>query len=202
MIRVSDPPNWILTTVFGAILGALFTDYKSIVLYPFRRLRKTQYVGVWDEYHWTWKDGKKLLCHARFDIRRGLLTPYSVDFRHVNSPDFDSEKARTTALQYKGTLRLEEGHVVIDLHATTHLESVSYRFPKWIPSASDFVVGIWMSFDHTGAPAAGGAILTRNELSASEVTHSIHERLDSLEGLLRVTGKAPGRTHANAPEKP
>lgn len=195
MVDLSQSPNWIVNIVLGAIAGALFTDYKNIVLYPLRRLKKTQYTGTWEEYHWTWKAGKKHLSHARLRITRGLLTPYSVDFWHVDLSPQASGDGHPTELRYKGTLEVEEGHVLIDLHATTHLETLSYRFHKWIPSSSDFVAGVWMSFDHTGAPAAGGALLTRNEVGSAEAARVLHERLDSLEGLLRVIDKGKDRRH-------
>ena len=173
-------PNWIITAAVGAVLGKFVNDYGALLLYPIRRFKKDQYTSEWYEYHWSFRGNKKTLCPAKLVIRHGLLVPYAVRFSHVSSTGTPS------VLQYKGTMRLEERDVVIELSAITHTETLTYRFPKWIPSASDRLVGLWMSFDHTGAPAAGGTLLSRTSLTDLEASKYLHDGLAGSDGFLRV----------------
>jgi hypothetical protein len=186
-------PNWIVTSVVGAVLGALVSAYGTLLGYPIRRLRRNHYVGDWFEYHWTYHSGQRHLWRARLCIRRGYLQSYSVQFDHlpqqVSQPSGGTAPAAPSedrVLRYRGEMHLRENHVVITLNAHTHEESLVYRFRQWIPSNKDPVPGLWMSFDHTGAPAAGAALLSDRELSEAEVEAGFRSAIESAPGLLRV----------------
>jgi hypothetical protein len=193
MIDALTSPNWVVTTILGAVLGALLSAYGSLILYPIRRLKRDQYIGEWSEYHWTWKDGRKNLCRGRFTVKRGLLAPYSVEFDHLPQKTNGKTSTHSKDLRYKGRLRLEDGHVVFDFRGTTHTESITYRFPRWIPSSSDRIVGIWMSFDHTGTPSAGGAMLVRGDLTDLQAANFLNAHLTTSDGLLRICTQAASR---------
>lgn len=188
-------PPWYITTIIGGIVGVAITGMGPILTYPVRRFRKDQYIGKWYEYHWTWHGGAKKLWHAKLVIRRGVKSKYTVSFDHLPqmaasssvklSPD-SQEVADSDHLKYSGDLRTERGHIILVLGGTTHQESLMYRFRDWIPSSSDRVVGLWMSYDHSGSPAAGAALLSRKELSDAEAIQFIESHFASSRGLLRI----------------
>ncbi|MGO9319798.1 MAG: hypothetical protein ACLQBY_03185 [Solirubrobacteraceae bacterium] len=76
-------------------------------------------------------------------------------------------------LAYKGTLRIENDQLLIEMDATTHNEHLVYRFLNRIPSNASVVPGIWMSFDHDSHPAAGAAILSDRAMAADEAEKEI-----------------------------
>lgn len=187
-ILSTTEPNWLVTTLVGAAIGALIPSFGPAVLYPFRRLRKDEYVGSWNEYYWTWYDGSKQMWTGRVSISRGVLRPYVVRIEEMQlgSPESGNDATTQPVHKYRGGLRLEGGHVIFELRATTHTESVVTRFPQWIPSSSDRVVGIWFAFDHSGTPTAGATLLTKDELEESEAKELLGQRVSSSPGLLRV----------------
>jgi len=190
MIDFLAQPNWMVSATVGALIGAIFTDYKGIALYPFRRLKRTKYCGEWEEYHWSWIDGKKRMFHAHFEITRGLISQYSVKVSFPTSASDSPSVPKEKVLSYDGSLFLEEGHVLIDLRASSHVESSRYRFPDWVPSSENCVVGLWLAFDHGHLIASGGALLSKEKMSRSQAARIIASRMSISDGLIRVVNKA------------
>lgn len=182
-------PSWIATIVIGAVLGALINQFGSVILYPFRRLRKDEFIGTWYEYYWTWCNGTEQVWTGRVSIKRGVLRPYVVRIWEKQPEETDSgDVVASPAVvhRYRGGLRLEGGHVIIDVEATTHTESAVHRYPRWIPSSSDRVVGIWMAFDHSGTPTSGAVLLTRDKQDVARAEELLTQRVSTSPGLLRV----------------
>lgn len=182
-------PHWLVTTLIGASLGALAAQFGAIVLYPFRRLSKDEFIGTWHEYYWTWCDGTPQMWMGKVSVKRGLIKPHRVRIWEKQpegaSPEGDSGPP-TVVHRYRGGLRLEGGHVILEVEATTHTESAVHRYPRWIPSSSGRVVGIWMAFDHSGTPTSGAVLLTRDQLDVAEVEAVLTQRISTAPGLLRV----------------
>jgi hypothetical protein len=176
-------PPWYIVTAIGAVAGYVLTEYHGAISYPIRRLRSNQFIGEWYEYHWTWHDNSRQLRHAKLKIKRGVMSPFTVRFDHTSH---GSSKPATHNLRYKGDLQLEDGHAIVTLVGITHHERLTYRFPAWLPSAEQ-VTGLWMSFDHSGAPAAGGSLLSQQQLSDTDVTERMEHNLSTSPGFLRVS---------------
>jgi hypothetical protein len=99
----------------------------------------------------------------------------------------ESSPGRQKLLAYRGKMVLEDGHVIILLRGTTHREALVYRFRQWIPSASDQIPGLWMSFDHTGSPAAGGALLSQGDIREERAEQLLERFVSTQPGLIRIT---------------
>jgi hypothetical protein len=187
-------PNWVITILVGTLLGAVVAPLGPAALYPLRRIRRDVFVGTWNQYYWTWRDGRKQMWFGQVCVKRGILKPYSVTT--VMSPpdggDHNIEPSnRHAVLRHRGELRLEGGHVIIETRANTHNESVVSRFPQWIPSETNRIVGIWMSFDHSGTPTAGAILLSRSNLDEPEASALIGRYTTTSTGLLRVRDQSP-----------
>jgi hypothetical protein len=92
------------------------------------------------------------------------------DFWHIAR---DPAGGMRKELAYKGTVRIENDQLLIEMDATTHNEHLVYRFLNRIPSNASVVPGIWMSFDHDSHPAAGAAILSDQNMTAEEAEKEI-----------------------------
>lgn len=66
-------PNWIITSIFGAVLGVLVAEFGAILIYPLRKLKKDALEGIWHQFNYTRGDGKPFLKHATLRIRKGYL---------------------------------------------------------------------------------------------------------------------------------
>jgi hypothetical protein len=73
LVGFGAEPNWILISIFGAILGALFAEFGAIVVYPLRRLRRDVLVGTWHQFNYTHRNGRLFLNQATLEIKKGLL---------------------------------------------------------------------------------------------------------------------------------
>jgi hypothetical protein len=183
-----DGSNWIVTTIAGAAVGAVIPQVASAALFPFRRMHRDQYTGSWHEYYWTWHGGSKTMWTGRVTVKRGITKSYSVRVIEHQPVKPEAVPAQPTrpALRYKGELILDGPLVVLSLRATTHSESVVVRYPRWIPSSSDLIAGIWSSYDHSGTPAAGAVLLSRNSLNEAEAAALISSNITTSPGFLRL----------------
>jgi len=50
-----------------------------------------------------------------------------------------------------------------------------FRFANPLKSTNDIVWGLWLSFDHDGHVACGGAILTKEGLSEADAASAMKE---------------------------
>jgi hypothetical protein len=164
-------PNWILALIIGAVVATLVDKYGGVILYPLRLLRKDHYLGEWWEYHLSYLHGHRTLRRSKLSIRRGLRTNVRrAHFWHI-APDAAGGPRKE--LVYKGTLRIENDQLLIEMDATTHNEHLVYRFLNRIPSNASVIPGIWMSFDHDSHPAAGAAILSDRDMTDDEAEKEI-----------------------------
>lgn len=160
-------------------------------MYPIRRARRDHLLGIWHEYYWTWATGKVMWC-GKLNIKRGIRRPYSVtvlDHRPIG------DEAKPSRLRYRGDLEVEGSNVVVRVRATTHSEAVTIRYPRWIPS-SEQVVGIWSAYDHTGSPAAGAILLSRQEVDETDAKALLASSVATSPGLLRVRSGNKQRSQA------
>lgn len=184
---VASNPPWYVVVIISVVAGALASRYGSVVIYPLRRLQKDEHLGTWHECHWTWFENEKRLWRASLTISKGVFQRYVVRFVHGEQ----GEGSTARSLRYDGDLTFEGGHVILNLKGKGHVETLMYRFPDWLPSVQH-VVGIWMSYDHSNIPAAGGAVLSRHRLSDKQVEQLLTGSISTTAGLLRVVGQRPG----------
>jgi hypothetical protein len=180
--RSSGEPNWILILALGAIAGTVVDKYGGVLLYPIRQLRDDRYLGEWWEYHLSYRQGQRTLRRSKLIIRRGLHTRVRrAEFWHIPATARSDDQKE---IAYRGTLHIENNHLVIQLYATTHDEYLVYRFFNRIPTNAEVIPGIWMSYDHDTNPAAGAAILTNKPMEPDDAEREILRHATS--GAIRI----------------
>lgn len=147
-----EQPNWIIVTIVGAVLGALLTEFGAIVAYPVRRLRRDALEGTWHQFNYTQRNGRPFLNKATLEIDKSLLGGLK-----------GTMTDQSGELLYTGRVRREAGHVVAELKAASHEETLTLRFIGTIVTKDAFMPGVWMAYDRDSYPAAGAALLSRND---------------------------------------
>jgi hypothetical protein len=168
-------PNWILVSIFGAALGALFAEFGAIVAYPLRRLRRDVLEGTWHQFNYTHHSGRLFLNRATLEIKKGLLGGLR-----------GTMADQSGTLIYGGRVRREAGHIVAELKATAHEETLTLRFIATILTPDAVMPGIWMAYDRDSYPAAGAALLSRDDLNIGKARHLIEKWSVSRGFLLRL----------------
>ena len=77
-----------------------------------------------------------------------------------------------------GSLRAENGFLVIEMRPSTHDETILMRFRKPIAGNADRVVGIWSALDLDSMASAGPMALSRNALSEEEIRVLFDESIE------------------------
>lgn len=152
-------PNWVITTIIGAIVGYLTPYAVKMSRYMLRRFEKEIAEGTWHVYHPTIRDGSALIEHSIWNISKGILVKYVVK----------ETKAQSTSVIYKGDLRLERNHWLIKLRGVRHAEEASIRFYNPVPTEDARTWGLYVSIDYHGNPISGPGLISREELSDAEV---------------------------------
>ena len=201
-------PNWAVVTIVGAVVGALAQKYGSLVLYPLRRLKQEPLIGAWYDYHFTFLNGNRYVAESPVLIRHGRLTGISVE---INDQDVVSESGslnnkRRDGLTYRGTLRHEGPHLVVEANGVRHTELLVFRFIYRLPSNDAVIPGVWMSFDHDMNPTAGLMILSRKRLRRSAAIKFLMDSAHIDDGVIQVQPSAkrgrnyPRESHREASE--
>ncbi|MEV6527050.1 hypothetical protein AB0M43_34490 [Longispora sp. NPDC051575] len=191
-------PNWIITSVVGAVIGVLVVPFYRVLLYPFRRLRRHPLGGLWYSYSYSFIDGRLHLRHGTFHVRSGVLQRYVVsreNFGRYPPPTFG---ATPPPLRYRGSVYEEHDHYVMVFQGRTHTETLVYRFVNRIPSNAGIIPGIWLAYDHDLNPAAGTAIISREPLAPETVTSLLRSWVVFEKGAFHIR-KTPAR---HAPKQP
>lgn len=181
-------PNWIIVTLIGALIGAILSQYWTILFYPLRLLKHDPLLGDWYDYHFTFVHGRKYLAESTAVIKRGLLTSRSIRMqdqdliRYSEGPEHDLRDG----LSYKGVVLVEGPHLLIKLHATTHKEFLVFRLLNRLPSNASIIPGVWMSFDHELNPTAGIMMFSRKKLDRNEAATLLVEIARLERGALQV----------------
>lgn len=171
-----NPPSWPITTLIGVIAGYLFPRIINVFVYAFRRLKRERVEGSWMVYHTTNRDGKPQIEKSTFEIKKGIMSEFSV-----------KENRKGIGIISKGTLRFERNYWLIHLKAETHDEEISMRLINPIPTADDFTWGMYLSLDFQGNPIAGAIILSRKELSDDEVLKLLSSKIKTNKEMKLIT---------------
>jgi hypothetical protein len=174
-------PNWIIVIIIGAVVGAVVSQYWTVIFYPAKLLRTDSLSGDWYDYHFTFVHGKRYLAESIVRIRRGKLTDRSVRVQDQDLVRYSGgiDTDRKDGLAYKGTTYIEGPHLIVKLHAISHRELLVFRLVNRLPSNASIIPGVWMSFDHELNPTAGVMVLSRERMTSSDAT-------DVLLGLSRT----------------
>ncbi|WP_018347980.1 hypothetical protein [Longispora albida] len=185
-------PNWIITSIVGAVIGALLVPTWRIMLYPIRRLRPHPLHGIWYSYSYSFMDGALQLRHGTFTIRSGLLQRWIVHRENFGRYPPPSLGPAPPPLRYRGTVSEEHDHYVMLFSGRTHTETLLYRFVNRIPSNAGIIPGVWMAYDHDLNPAAGCAIISRGPLAPQTVTTLLRSWVVFEKGAFHIR-KTPAR---------
>ena len=183
-----NEPNWIITALVGAILGALVVPTVRLLAYPARRIRSHQLGGSWYTYHYSYVNGKPALRYGLLTISTAIASRYAVRLTTSARTIGAEQSPVEPILTYRGrTVPDHVGHLVIMLYGNSHKELLMFRFLSRIPSNAQVVPGVWMAYDHDGHPAAGSEILSRTPLSNTTVQAQLR-RWSVLDdrGVLRI----------------
>ena len=170
-------PNWIIVTIIGAVVGALVSQYWTIIFYPARLLKADTLGGDWYDYHFTFLHGKRYLAESIVKVRRGMLADRSVYVQDQDLVRYSGgiDPNRKDGLSYKGSVQVEGPHLIMKLRATSHREVLVFRLINRLPSNASIIPGVWMSFDHELNPTAGVMVLSRERMTPSDATTMLLE---------------------------
>jgi hypothetical protein len=174
-------PNWLVVSVVGAMLGALFAKFGSLLTYPFRSAMPA--AGTWFSYHYTFQDGQPTLHEDTIVIRKAPLGGSRVKI----TPSF-AEGQHISKDAYRGVVICEGTHLL--LHARAVLSgnptTLSIRLASRIPPNDRMMIGLWLSYDHDGRPASGVVAMNREAMSPNEASEVLYRWFDAQRGVIRV----------------
>jgi hypothetical protein len=181
-------PNWIIVTIIGAVIGAVVSQYWTVIFYPVKLLRSDSLGGCWYDYHFTFVHGKRYLAESIVRIRRGILSERSV---YVQDQDLvryagGIDPDRKDGLTYKGNVQVEGPHLIVRLRATSHKELLVFRLINRLPSNASTIPGVWMSFDHELNPTAGVMVLSRERMTPNDATTMLLELSRAERGAVQI----------------
>lgn len=189
-------PNWLLSSVIGAIIGALVVPVTGLLAYPVRRLRvHTTLIGRWYSYHYSFRDEILELRYGTLHIRPGLRRQYVVHRKNSRTrPDPNGRfRPAIDLLRYRGSLHEEGHHIIVEVKPrdSRRDETVFYRFLGQIPSNASVVPGLWMAYDHDRNPAAGTIILSREPLTDEAATRLLRSWTKGAFAPIRIRRPSP-----------
>lgn len=148
----------LLKAVIAAILTLLFEHAPKLI--ESIRLKRIHFIllGEWYGYHYSYKNGQTQMFKSTWNVKSGFFQPFKVEI------------VIEDILHYRGQIKFEgDDRIIVHGHATTQVEYPIYRFPNPLKTTGDILTGIWLSYDHDKHIAAGGAVLSRMELSEADV---------------------------------
>ena len=190
LTALTSQPDWLVSAVLGAILGALVAPASMLAMFPIRRLKPHIFHGKWYSYHFSFLGERLVLRYGIFNVRTGIRHRYSVTRLSSGGRPSEPYKLPKPILKYRGRVYNERDHVVMSIAATTHVETAMYRFLGRIPSNTTVIPGLWMSYDHDTNPTAGVAIISREQLSDDEAKEWLRSLMVSDSGAIRITRTA------------
>jgi len=155
-------PHWLVTTISGALLGALVSNANHIPDVYNRFTKETYLDGHWYSYHETTKNGNKLLREGEWLIERDLFNRYKTT---VQFKDFNKT--------YSGTVTTFDGkHAVISAWGDGFSEFVTIRI---LEQNNDFNRGAWFGENEDQVLTHDSWILSRDRLKSEQATKKLRE---------------------------
>ena len=151
-------PNWILTALFGAVLGFI-PEIVKIIKYMVLRFSKNRIIGDWYVYEITISESKILFTTGTCIIKNGVLHRFSIKMKNDN-------------LNYRGIGDCEDNHFYIMIH---NINDKSVRketcWQRYDFSYNDYncLFGLWLSNNYDGKTTCGYSILSRMALKESDI---------------------------------
>jgi hypothetical protein len=181
-------PNWIIVTIIGALVGAVVSQYWTIIFYPARLFKADTLCGDWYDYHFTFLHNKRHLAESIVKVRHGILADRSAYVQDQELVRYGEgiDPNRKDGLSYKGSVQVEGPHLVMKLRATSHQELLVYRLINRLPSNASIIPGVWMSFDHELNPTAGVMVLSREKMTAGDATAMLLELSRTERGAVQI----------------
>jgi hypothetical protein len=168
-------PNWIVTTLLGAIAGYLFPYLIKFLLFVARRFRRDIAEGIWHEYHITNREGTPYIEHYLWNIRKGLLNEYVI--KETRPP--------LKEVIYQGTLSFERNFWLIKLRALKHKEEASIRLFSPITTADERTWGLFLALDFQGRAIAAPLVISKEEMTDTDVLKLFSDKV-SVQSKTRV----------------
>jgi hypothetical protein len=161
-----NEPNWVLTTVIGAVTGWLLPYLVRGVVFVVRRFRRGAVEGRWYVYHVADRDGRLRVEPSIWHIRKGFSSSFAVE---------EMRKGLETPM-YKGSLLFERNFWLVRLSGVEHEEELLIRLLTPIPTEKASTWGLYLGIDVQGRPVAGPILVTREELPVADASGVLLEK--------------------------
>lgn len=168
-----NEPNWIVTAVFGALLGFIPEIYKilkNLVL----RFSKNRIVGEWHVYEVTLVNNQVIQTTGKCVIKNGILHRFSVYMSNDN-------------LIYRGNANVEDNHLFMmltnkndrSIRKETCWQRYDFSYDNY-----DFLYGLWLSNNYDGHTSCGVSILSKGALNRDDIDNIISSKYISISDKL------------------
>lgn len=171
----SSQPTWHWSLVLGGLVGAVIASLLAQTNVIFKIpafiykyfFKKSAIIGNWKVYHWSYLGGKPIIIKSNAKIVRGFIRAYIVTLH----------QDVTSKLGYKGHIDIEKDQLIFSLNSVDHHENLIVRMRNPLGKASDKMAAIWLGHDHEGDVAAGGLLLSRQELTDTDIAKELSGRI-------------------------
>lgn len=174
--------HWLVPTLIGVILGAVFPYLIKFAFSVYRRFRPFFLEGLWYSYYFIYQDGVPTIKHETWNVKKGILNKFV-----VKADDLQSE-ATTFRLRYRGTLSKEQNLFTVILKPETHKEEILIRFKGTYDYGQKILLGLWSGIDLDGYACVGPQIISRTELSDEEIVDAVRKvEVESEKKLMKIS---------------
>ena len=167
-----DTFKWLAGPFVGAIIGlTLGPLWKALYFKLLHRPKPKYLIDDWVEYHWTYKNDQPVFYTAQWKIRRGIRHPFRVN------------QVLSDGMIYTGYIKTEDDNLIVMTESKDHSETITWRFPKRLPSNDKPLIGFWLSYDHDKIIATGGVILLKSKISEEQAKSILFQTIRDEAGI-------------------
>ncbi len=157
----TEPP-WFVVSIIGAILGLLMPFIWKILVFSVRKLSTHHLEGLWFGYYFIIENDVPKLGSETLQIQKGIFHYLVIEGESLN-------QAISIQQKYSGNVYEERNFLIIQMKPTGHDEHIFIRLKRPIPGNDKFMYGLWSALDFDGNASVGPMIMSRKELSKTEL---------------------------------
>ena len=169
----------IIISILLALFGAVLPYAIKALVFAFRRSKNTLICDEWYAYIWWTKNGKISFDKMSVEIKKAVLSEYKVKATHDIPPN---------TLIYSGKAYIEDNNLCLEMsvsNITDHMkDSTRHRYHLPAIEERERLYGFWLSYDAELKVSAGGAVLSRTELTSREKKKVIADKF-------KIHGESP-----------